>query len=283
MELTYVNDAGESITLRQRKPLFLQSINGTGAVKHIISTFKAPNQDGGVFVSGSLDMRNITIEGRILADSIEKAYELRKMLLNSFNPKYKGRLIFKNLSIPCIVEEAPVFKADSQKTPAFFISLLCSSPYFETVEELSKLLAGWHPNFGFELEIPVEEGIEMGFREESLIIPVENVGSVPCGATFEFIAQGIVEDPMVIDVVTGKFIKLNRVMQVGEIITISTHFANKRVLSSLEGGTNAFASLDENSDFLQLAVGTNLLRYDAKKNLNNLEVNVYFRPQYLGV
>jgi len=106
---------------------------------------------------------------------------------------------------------------------------------------------------------------------------------VPCGATFEFIAQGIVEDPMVIDVVTGKFIKLNRVMQVGEIITISTHFANKRVLSSLEGGTNAFASLDENSDFLQLAVGTNLLRYDAKKNLNNLEVNVYFRPQYLGV
>jgi len=30
-------------------------------------------------------------------------------------------------------------------------------------------------------------------------------------------------------------------------------------------------------------VGTNLLRYDAKKNLNNLEVNVYFRPQYLGV
>lgn len=83
MELTYFNDAGESITLRQRKPLFLQSINGTGAVKHIISTFKAPNQDGGVFVSGSLDMRNITIEGRILADSIEKAYELRKMLLNS--------------------------------------------------------------------------------------------------------------------------------------------------------------------------------------------------------
>ena len=85
------------------------------------------------------------------------------------------------------------------------------------------------------------------------------------------------------DVVTGKFIKLNRVMQVGEIITISTHFAKKKVMSSLEGGSNAFSSLDEESDFLQLAVGTNLLRYDSKRNLNNLEVNVYFRPQYLGV
>lgn len=283
MELTYINELGESLTFRQRKPYFLQSIDGTGAVKHIISTFKAPNQDGGVFVSGSLDMRNIVIEGRIIADTIDKAYEFRKNLLNLFNPKAKGRLIFKGLSIPCIVEEAPVFKADSHKTPAFFISLLSTSPYFETVEELKKLLAGWHPNFEFELEIPIEEGIEMGYREESLIIAVENVGSVPCGATFEFIAQGIVEDPMIIDVVTGKFIKLNRVMQEGEIITVSTHFANKKVLSSLAGGTNAFSSLDEDSEFLQLDLGTNLLRYDAKVNLNNLEVNVYFRPQYLGV
>ena len=283
MEVKYINDNGDSICLRQRKPYFLQSIDGTGAVKHIISTFKAPTQDGGVFVSGSLDMRNIVIEGRIVAASIDKAYELRADLLNIFNPKFKGRLFFKGLSIPCIVEEAPVFKADSHRSPSFFISLLSTSPYFETEDELKRLLAGWHPGFEFELEIPIDEGIEMGYREESLIIAVENVGSVPCGATFEFIAQGIVKDPMIIDVVTGKFIKLNRVMQEGEIVTVSTHFANKRVFSSLAGGTNAFSSLDEDSDFLQLAVGTNLLRYDAKTNLNNLEVNVYFRPQYLGV
>lgn len=283
MELTYINDIGEELVLRQRKPLFLQSVDGTGAVKHIISTFKAPRQDGDVFVSGSLDMRNITIEGRILADSIEHAYDLRKKLLAAFNPKHKGRLIYKELSIPCIVEEAPVFKADSQRTPAFFLSLLCTSPYFETIEEITKLLAGWHPGFSFELEIPDEDGIELGYREESLIIAVENPGSVPCGATFELIAQGLVEDPLLIDVVTGKYLKLNRMMQVGEIITISTHFANKRVTSSLGGGTNAFASLDESSTFLQLDVGTNLLRYDAKANLNNLDVNVYYRPQYLGV
>lgn len=283
MEVKYINELGESLAFRQRKPYFLQSIDGTGAVKHIISTFKAPNQDGGVFISGSLDMRNIILEGRIIADSIEEAYRLRKDLLNIFNPKEKGRLIFKDLSIPCIVEEAPVFKADSHRTPAFFISLLCTSPYFETIAEIKRLLAGWHPNFEFELEIPIDEGIEMGYREESLIIPIENVGSVPCGATFEFIAQGIVEDPFLIDVVTGKFIKLNRIMQPGEIVVVSTHFANKKVLSSLDGGTNAFSSLDEDSTFLQLDVGTNLLRYDAKTNLNNLEVNVFFRPQYLGV
>ncbi len=283
MEVQYLNDNGDSITLGQERPFFLTAIDGTSAVKHIISTFKAPNQDGGVFVSGSLDMRNIVMEGRILANAINEAYDLRKRLIDIFNPKYKGRVIFEGLSIPCIVEEAPIFKADIHRAPAFFISLLCTSPYFETVEEIKRLLAGWHPNFEFELEIPVDEGIEMGYREESLIIAVQNTGSVPCGATFEFMAQGVVEDPLLIDVVSGKFIKLNRVMQPGEIVTVTTHFANKKVISSLEGGTNAFASLDMDSDFLQLAVGTNLLRYDAKTNLNNLEVNVYFRPLYLGV
>ncbi len=283
MEVKYLNDKEDSITLGQERPFFLTSIDGTSAVKHIISTFKAPNQDGAVFVSGSLDMRNIILEGRIVADAIEEAYDLRKKLLNIFNPKYRGRLIFKDLSIPCLVEEAPVFKADIHRAPAFFISLICTSPYFESVEEIKTLLAGWHPNFSFELEIPVETGIELGYREESLIIAVQNTGSVPCGATFEFIAQGVVEDPLLIDVVTGKFIKLKRAMQPGEIVTVTTHFANKKVVSSLGGGTNAFASLDQGSDFLQLAVGTNLLRYDAKTNLNNLEVNVYFRPLYLGV
>lgn len=283
MEVEYSNEQGENVTLGQVGPFFLAAIDGTSAVKHIVSTFKAPNQDGGVFVSGSLDMRNIVMEGRILARAINEAYVLRKRLIDIFNPKHKGRLIFKGLSIPCIVEEAPVFKADIHKAPAFFISLLCTSPYFETVEEIKKLLAGWHPNFSFELEIPIEEGIQMGYREESLIIAVENTGSVPCGATFEFVAQGVVEDPLLIDVVTGRFIKLNRVMQPGEIVTVTTHFAHKKVMSSLEGGMNAFPSLDEDSDFLQLDVGTNLLRYDAETNLNNLEVNVYFRPQYLGV
>jgi hypothetical protein len=283
LEVKYLNDKEDSITLGQGRPFFLTAIDGTSAVKHIISTFKAPNQDGAVFVSGSLDMRNIILEGRIVADAIEEAYDLRKKLLNIFNPKYKGRLIFKDLSIPCLVEEAPVFKADIHRAPAFFISLICTSPYFETVEEIKTLLAGWHPNFSFELEIPMETGIELGYREESLIIAVRNTGNVPCGATFEFIAQGVVEDPLLIDVVSGKFIKLKRAMQPGEIVTVTTHFANKKVVSSLGGGTNAFASLDQESDFLQLAVGTNLLRYDAKTNLNNLEVNVYFRPLYLGV
>jgi hypothetical protein len=283
LEVEYANELGEGITLGQEGPYFLTAIDGTSAVKHIISTFKAPHQDGGVFVSGSLDMRNIIMEGRILAGTIDQAYLFRRRLIDIFNPKHKGRLTFKGLSIPCIVEEAPIFKADIHRAPAFFISLLCTSPYFETVEEIKRLLAGWHPNFSFELEIPTQDGIEMGYREESLIIAVENTGSVPCGATFEFIAQGVVEDPLLIDVVTGKFMKLNRVMQPGEMVIVTTHFAHKKVVSSLEGGMNAFSSLDEDSTFLQLAVGTNLLRYDAKTNLNNLEVNVYFRPQYLGV
>jgi len=44
MEVTYINESGESITIQQKKPLYMKSVDGTGAVKHIISTFKAPDQ-----------------------------------------------------------------------------------------------------------------------------------------------------------------------------------------------------------------------------------------------
>ncbi len=283
MDIEYINEAGKSIKIYQRKPIFLTSIDGVSAVKNIVNTFKAPSQDGAVFVSSSLDMRHIVIEGRIVAENIEEAYVHRNRLLEIFNPKHKGRLIFRDCSINCIVDEAPIFKADSQRLPVFLISLLCPSPYFESIEEIKKELAQWHKLFSFELEIPIDDGIEFGRREDNLIIAVENTGAVSCGATFEFVAQGVVVNPAIIDVVTGKFLKLNRTMQAGESIIATTHFANKKVVSSLNGGTNAFASLNAASDFLQLEVGTNLLRYDAEKNLDNLEVSVYYRPQMLGV
>src|SRR5665648_504005 len=40
--------------------------------------------------------------------------------------------------------------------------------------------------------------------------------------------------------------------------------------------------IDLGSTFLQLDVGDNLMRYDADTGIDNLEVSIYFTPQYLG-
>lgn len=47
--------------------------------------------------------------------------------------------------------------------------------------------------------------------------------------------------------------------------------------------TNVFNYIDLDSTFLQLAPGDNLLRYDAESGIENLDVAIYYRPQYVGV
>ena len=68
------------------------------------------------------------------------------------------------------------------------------------------------------------------------------------------------------------------------MLTVTTHFANKRVELTKQGITeNAFGWLDLDSAFLQLYPGDNLLRYDADDGLDSLEVDIYYTPQYVGV
>jgi hypothetical protein len=73
-------------------------------------------------------------------------------------------------------------------------------------------------------------------------------------------------------------------MAAGEVVSISTYFGDKRIISKLNGvETNAFDTIDEDSTFLQLDKGDNLFRYDADSGLDNLEVTIYHYNNYLGV
>jgi len=99
-----------------------------------------------------------------------------------------------------------------------------------------------------------------------------------------FKALATVVNPLLFNVNTQEELKINKTMTAGEAIIVTTHFGNKRVESWLNGvSTNAFNWLDLSSNFLQLDPGDNLFRYDADEGLDNLEVDIYYIPQYLGV
>ena len=73
-------------------------------------------------------------------------------------------------------------------------------------------------------------------------------------------------------------------MEAGEVITVNTHFQNKRVELNKNGVvSNAFNWIDLESTFLQLDQGDNLFRYDADEGIDNLEVSIYHTPMFLGV
>jgi len=283
MTLTYTNLSGASVTLRQTKPFFLSKLDGAGSVRQTINTFHAPEQDGEFYISSTLDMRNITLEGNILSESIDASFEYRKRLLKIFTPKLRGTLIYRGRQISCIVEEAEFSVTNVSRAPAFFISLLCPSPFFESLEYIRAELASWRENFHFPLEI-TPPGIELGIRQPSQIITIENEGDVSCGCEIVFKALGTVVNPELLNLDTGEYIKINTTLENDEEIHVFTHFAGKRV-TRIVGTTqsNAFALLDVSSTFLQLASGRNTLRYDAEENMDLLEVSIFYRPQFLGV
>jgi hypothetical protein len=283
MELLYTNDSGVSITLKESPPYFLKRLDGTGDVHQTVNMFKAPSQDGSFYINSTLDVRNLTMEGTIVTDSENDAYELRKNLLKVFTPKQQGTITYRDRRISCVVEDVKLVISTKRRVPNFFISLLCPSPFFETLDAVIRELASWQPLFHFILEIP-SGGIEFGARQPSQIITLENIGDVPCGMEITFIALSAVTNPELLNVNTGEYIRINKEMVAGEEISVFTHFAGKRVVSH-SGGTsaNAFSSLDTGSTFLQLAVGANVLRYDASTNLDYLEVVVRHYPQFLGI
>jgi hypothetical protein len=283
MELTYINADGRSITLKQARPYFLKKIDGTGNTRQTVNTFKAPDQDGAFYISSTLDMRNITLEGTVVANTPDEAYTLRQRFLQIFSPKLRGTLLFRGRQIACVVEEAGFTISTRQRIPNFFVSLLCPSPFFETPDEVRQELASWIPMFEFELELP-DGGMEFGMRQPSQIITVDNIGDVSCGCEIMFQALGTVTNPELLNMDTGEYIKLLTTMSAGEELRVYTHFAGKRVVS-VNGSTitNAFSLLDTGSSFFQLAAGVNILRYDASVNMELLEVSIYYRPQFLGV
>ncbi len=283
MELVYINEGNETVTLNQVKPLFLSKLDGVGSVRQTVNTFHAPGQDGAFYISSTVDMRNITIEGNIIADSIEDSYAYRRKLLRIFTPKMRGTLIYRERQISCIVEEAGFTVSNSNRAPAFFISLLCPSPFFETPEEIRAELALWRENFSFPLEITAP-GIELGIRQPSQIIDIDNAGDVAGGCRIVFRALGSVTNPELMNVDTGDYIRLNTIMAAEQEIHVYTYFAGKKVVS-VTGAirVNAFSWVDVGSTFLQLSAGRNTLRYAAEENVDLLEVTVYYRPQFLGV
>ena len=281
----FENKKGQQIEFSIWSPFFLENIDGISGLKNTIYSNKGMGQDGSTCVGSTLDDRNIIIQGAIT----ENKKLNREKLLSIINPKLKSKLIYTDGNIrkyvECIVETAPIIPKENKLK--FQISLLCNNPYWRDYIDTKINIALWKGDFHFPLVIPINKGIIMGHRESSLIVNVNNKGNVKTGMIIEFFARGTLSNPSLFNVNTREFIKINKEMVAGEKIIINTNYGKKKIIQNLNGiETDILNYLDivgGGDTFLQLDVGDNLFRYNADSNLDNLEVNIYFTQQYLGV
>lgn len=286
--LIFKNERGASIELGNAYPFILTKIENTGAPEVNITSTKAPRQDGTSYHGTTLEPRTLPIYGTIVANDENDVYVKRRKLASVFSPKLEGELIYENAvgeyKIGCVVEEL-VWGEQLGEMQDFLIQLYCPNPYWSNVYESKTEVAIWRPLFEFPLEIDIDEGIEFGYREPSLIAHIYNDGDMETGMRIVFKALGTVVNPSLFDINTRKYIKINQTLKAGDRLVVNTAFGNKRVdlIKSDNRKYNVLHWIDVRSEFIQLEVGENLFRYDAEEGLDNLEVDIYYNKLYVGV
>ncbi|WP_432408642.1 phage tail family protein [Wukongibacter sp. M2B1] len=287
-KIIYRNSSGAEIELTNSAPLLLNKLENNNNVN--IYSSKGIKQDGNTYLDNTLDIKEITIEMSIVANSVAELNTYKDTINRVFNPKLgKGYLIYsydtKERKIKCIVNKLPYFSPVSSRVDKCLISLTANDPYWFDLNESKEEIALWLSDFHFPLEIPADTGIEMGHRAPSLFATVNNNGDVETGMIIIFRALATVENPSLFNVNTREQIKINKIMSANEVITVDTNFNSKKIESTINSTTtDAFNYFDFlNSTFLQLKTGENIFRFDADNGIDNLEVDIYYTNKYLGV
>ena len=255
-------------------------------------SYKYVNQIGVYVTNTTLETRDISITGWIIANS-ERQMTQRKTLLNKFvNPQQQILLSYSKYTLEFLpdtsVKYSATVKENNEVICKFKVEGYCPDPLFSDKTESKVIAASTIPMFHFPLIISKNPsppgGVIFGLRQPSLIVAINNSGAVDVGMKIVFKANGTLYGPSLINVDTQKYFKVNKMMQAGEEIVVDTVIGEKKIQGKLNGITsNYFKYRDLDSEWLQLKVGDNLFRYDADDNIGNLEVYIYFSNKYLEV
>lgn len=259
-----------------------------GQVESNLHTFKFIDQIGETVYNTTLEPREIQITGWV-AGWNEAAVSRMKQALNHFiNPKHLIEAHAHGMKIQfyprASVRYSPSYEENNEVVSNFLISGYCPYPLFTDSSEHTVSVAYTERLFKFPLIIPAGEGIMMGVRQPSLIAEIANDGDLPVGYVIEFRAYGVVENPILTDIGSQKFIRLNKTLQAGETITVDTREGYRRITGELNGvKSNYFRYRSFDSSWLSLERGINYLRYNADDGIEVLEVYIRFEPGYLEV
>lgn len=273
-------------------PYYVKETEGFENLEVTTVTSQGFDQDGATIVNSYVESREMTIKGQIRADTTSQMELLMNRLENIFLPKkditinhyYGGR----NRVITARTTKTPKFDfTNVSAVREYEVKLISAEEVWwsdatEKMIQIANVIGGFH----FPLIIPEKEGVYFGLKSPTLIADVYNDSAITIGMTIVLIANGSLENPMLFNVNTREFIKLNCHMTAGERITITTGKA-KTITRTLNGATENYISRIDisggGSTFLTLEPGDNLFRYGADDGESFLECRIYYKNKYVGV
>lgn len=271
----YVNDNGDSITFEYAYGFLISKPNGIDTVNVNLSQAQGINQVGGTVESKTVQPRPVTITGIIVGDDQGARKE---QLMSVVRPDLGGRLYADDYYLTVHVTATPTIEARN-KFAHFQFSINAPYPYWQKDTSVSQSLFGVEKLFKFPWNLT--KPYRFGRLMQTQFLNIYNGGQVPVPFTVTFFAKNDVENPKITHVTTGETLIINKSMTTGERVVVEITHDRTYVTSSVDG--NIRGALDLDSTLFRLGVGDNVLKPEADEGLSQLEVQINFATEIVGV
>ena len=261
-----------------------------GTIETNHSTFQYPTQIGVYKTSTQLGTREPSITGWIVGKTISEIEDKKLVLSKTVNPLQDIRIVADGYYLEGVpattVKFSSSYKENNEVMCKYLIQVFCPFPMWNRVSEIGVSIADTQGMFGFPL-IFKPEGNIFGLRKNSLFTDVYNYGAIEVGMQLTLVARGVVNNPMVMNIKTKEYIKINKTLQEGETVVINTSKGERSVMGVSPNGVKSsyFSYFDYDNSWLQLPVGTSTFTYKTYDSDGNeddtykrLDVNVSYRP-----
>lgn len=232
--------------------------------------------------------RDISIAGWIIGKTEQEIFNKKEVLSTLINPLQDLRIKSGDYGIDVKastnVTFSNTYEENNDKMCKFLIQLFCPFPLFTKNNDSLVLMEDEVGGFHFPFEIP-ESGYIMSVFSDTRFQDIINDGAISIGIKVVFEANGVVNNPTIVNVTTQEQMKIDKVLNAGEIVTISSQ-SDRYVTGTINGkDENYLDYFDYDNTWMQLSQGLNTLTvktYDENgeedETYKNLKAYLYYNP-----
>jgi len=287
-----MSSGGSSVTFSKSDPTYilLKNYEGFGTPEVSFKTVSAPYQDGATLLDTRFNTRKFSINLMVTGPTLADIQTAVNTLIRLFNPgSGPGVLEFlyengTSYYINCSGRVIPSPDKRSDRHQLVKIDLTAHAPFFYTAAQVETI--GTAGTIMFNTDLTTNLVFPFTLPSNTANAIAVNGGDVAAGVTI--IISGDVTNPKVSNTfgTTTQYFSFTKDMDVGDTMTITTHFGNKTVSyydSSAGTTVNGFQYLDADSTFFQIMPGNNSLAFTSSAVSAATRVSVSWSDQYSGV
>lgn len=274
-----------SITIGEKgfTPFLLAGIDGIYEASNDLIISKNAMTDGGSYQGSTANVRDITL--RLLAEPMHVwRQDLRDLLYSVFMRDRPGIMTVTENGVSRYITYRVERIAQSEwKKRLFFVYLRCEDPFFYDTSEQRDYLGQIVGRFEFQHQFTAQK------EPISEIISTANVsinndtGSNDIGMTIIAKIRGTVVNPHFSNVTTQEELEIEYTFEYGDLLEITTGQNDKHIYATIDGVKREINQLiTEDSVFIQLRNGTNVIGFGAESGGGNMLVELAYRWKHEG-